>query len=217
MTTQTHDLTATRPHTRRTLFQRLGRFILRLMGWRLVDRRPPTRKYLVIGAFHTSNMDFFIALPAMMALGLRPRWIGKKELFRGPLGPLMRFLGGIPVDRSVRTGFVGQMVHNFQTHEDFVVLIAPEGTRKFTDHWKSGFYHIAVQAGVPIALGFLDYPTRTVGIGDAFLPSGDPEADLERIRAFYADKRGRYPENHSTIRLKGKKSTPTEDTPSTRG
>ncbi|HEY57800.1 MAG TPA: glycerol acyltransferase [Anaerolineae bacterium] len=205
MNTQTTDLPNVNARPRRTWLQRLGRLLLRLMGWRVVDRRPPGRKFIVIGAFHTSNMDFFIALPAMMALGLRPRWIGKKELFRGPLGPLMRFLGGIPVDRSVRSGFVGQMVHNFRTHEDFVVLIAPEGTRKFTDHWKSGFYHIAVQAGVPIALGFLDYPTRTVGIGDYFLPTGDDEADLERIRAFYADKRGRYPEKHSTIRLKQKK------------
>lgn len=181
---------------------RLGRWLLRLSGWRLVDNRPPGKKYLVIGAFHTSNWDFFLALPTMMALGLRPRWIGKAELFRGPLGPIMRFLGGIPVDRSVRSGFVQQMVHQFRTRDEFVVVIAPEGTRKATDHWKSGFYHIAVQAGVPIALGFVDYCTRTVGIGDYFTPSGDIEADWERIRAFYADKFGRYPEKHSTVRLK---------------
>lgn len=189
---------------RRTWMQRLGAFILRLMGWRLAANLPPTRKFIAIGAFHTSNWDFVLALPAMMALGLRPRWIGKKELFRGPLGPIMRFLGGIPVDRSVRTGFVAQMVHQFQTRDAFVVLIAPEGTRKKTDHWKSGFYHIALQAGVPIALGFIDHATRTVGVGDYFTPTGDVEADWERIRAFYADKQGRYPEKHSTVRMRQK-------------
>ncbi len=196
------DTTGTERTPRLGWMQRLGRFLLRLSGWRLVDQRPPTAKYLIIGAFHTSNWDFPLALAVLMALGVRPRWIGKVELFRGPLGPIMRFLGGIPVDRSVRSGFVNQMVHRFQTEDEFVVVIAPEGTRKATPYWKSGFYHIARLAQVPIALGFVDYRTRTCGVGGYMLPTGNLEADLERIRAFYADKEGRYPENHGTIALR---------------
>ena len=184
-------------------WQRLGRWALKLGGWTLIDNRPPERKYIIIGAYHTTNWDLLLALALLSALGIRPRWIGKDALFRGPLGPIMRFLGGIPVVRGARLNFVGQMAERIKQEEgDFVVVIAPEGTRKATDHWKTGFYYIALQAGVPIAFGFGDYPSKTCGIGGYLYPSGDIEADLEKIRAFYAQVHGFHPENHGAIQVK---------------
>ncbi len=191
-----------------SLKQRFARFLLKAAGWKLVDERPPESKYLIIGAFHTTNWDLLTALVLLMALGVKPRWIGKEELFRGPLGPIMRRLGGIPVKRGARLNFVGQTAERFKQEDDFTVVIAPEGTRKATDHWKSGFYYIASQAGVPIAFGFADYTAKVCGLGGYIYPSGNVEADMAEIRAFYeARARGLHPRNHSTVRLKAK--TPT--------
>ncbi len=202
--------------TRKTpWWQRLGRWALKISGWTLIDHRPPEQKYLVIGAFHTTNWDLPLALALLSALGIRPRWIGKESLFKGPWGPVMRWLGGIPVKRGARLNFVQQMAQRIHQAEGaFVVVIAPEGTRKATDHWKTGFYYIALEAGVPIALGFGDYPSKTCGIGDYFYPSGDAEADLEKIRAFYAHVRGKYPQNHGTIRFKPRQPSAGHASPS---
>ena len=190
--------------TKRTpWWQRLGQLALKLCGWTLIDNRPPERKFLVVGAYHTSNWDLPLALALLTALGIRPRWIGKDSLFRGPWGPLMRWLGGIPVKRGARLNFVQQMAKRIAEEDgDFVVVIAPEGTRKATDHWKTGFYYIAKEAGIPIALGFGDYPSKTCGIGDYLYPTGDTEADLQKIRDFYANVHGFHPENHGEIRFK---------------
>ncbi|NPA92400.1 MAG: glycerol acyltransferase [Chloroflexi bacterium] len=198
--------------TKTPWWQRLGKWALKVSGWKLIDNRPPEQKYLVIGAFHTTNWDLPLALALLSALGIRPRWIGKDSLFRGPWGPLMRWLGGIPVKRGARLNFVQQMAQRIKEAEgDFVVVIAPEGTRKATDHWKTGFYYIALEAGVPIAFGFGDYPSKTCGIGDYLYPTGDTEADLEKIRAFYANVRGKHPQNHGTIRFKPRKPQPLSD------
>ncbi|HFC09961.1 MAG TPA: glycerol acyltransferase [Chloroflexi bacterium] len=189
--------------SREPWWQRLGRWALKIGGWKLIDKRPPHRKYIIIGAYHTTNWDLLLALALLSALGIRPRWIGKDSLFRGPLGPIMRLLGGIPVKRGARLNFVGQMAERIKQEKgDFVVVIAPEGTRKATDHWKTGFYHIAREAGVPIAFGFGDYPSKTCGIGGYLEPSGDIEADLQKIRDFYAHVRGFHPENHGLIRVR---------------
>ncbi len=181
--------------------QRLARGLLRLFGWELVDNLPPASKYLVIGAFHTSNWDFVLALVAMLGLGFRPRWIGKDSLFRPPFGWLMRLLGGIPVVRGARRNFVGQIVDIYNQSDELVIVIAPEGTRGKTDHWKTGFYYIALGAAIPVGLGFVDYPHKRVGVGDYLTPSGDLHADMERIRAFYRHVRGKYPHEHSTVRF----------------
>lgn len=194
-----------RQPTARTLRQKAGRALLRLFGWRLDDRLPPVPRYVCIGVPHTSNWDLAVGLAAMLGLGFPPRWVGKHTLFRGPMGPVMRALGGVPVDRRVSTDFVSQVVERFREAEErdepFVLVIAPEGTRSPTERWKTGFYHIARQAGVPIALGYADYPNRCTGVGGWLEPTGDLEADMEEIRSFYAGKTGKRPENQGPVRV----------------
>lgn len=181
--------------------QRAARWILELLGWTVEARLPPVSRYVVIGAPHTTNWDLPVALLAMPAMGFRGRWVAKHTIFRGPLGPLMRALGGIPVDRRKSQNFVEQVVERMLEEEEFVVVIAPEGTRSRTECWKTGFYYIALGAEVPIALGYVNYPRKRVGVGGWFTPSGDLEADMERIREFYADKVGKRPEKKSEIRV----------------
>ena len=135
--------------------------------------------------------------------GLVFRFAGKDSLFRVPfLGPLLVRWGGVPVNRRERTGFIEQMEDEFRRNEVFRLAIAPEGTRSRTDHWKSGFYHLARAAGVPLALGYIDYPSREIGIGAYVELTGDQAADMERLRAFYEGRRGRHPQNQSPIRLR---------------
>ncbi len=183
------------------LWQKAAKYALRLLGWNLVAELPPVQKYLLIGAHHTSSWDFPLILLMMAALGLRLHWVGKDSLFRGPQGYLMRWIGGIPVERGARKNFVGQIVDMYQERKKMVLTISPEGTRKSVDHWKTGFYHIAVGAQVPVAMGFLDYSRKTCGVGGYFYPTGDTEADLNILRKFYADKVGRFPQQHGEIRF----------------
>jgi 1-acyl-sn-glycerol-3-phosphate acyltransferase len=157
---------------------------------------------VLIGAPHTSNWDLFYALWLMQAAGVRGRFVGKDSLFRPPLGILMRWWGGVPVNRSLSSNFVQQMIEVFNRMDEFVLMIAPEGTRSQVDYWKTGFYYIALGAQVPIALAYVDYSTRTLGIGPTLYPSGDIQADFVQIKAFYADKKGKYPEKQGEIRLK---------------
>lgn len=181
--------------------KRLADAILRVIRWRMVGEAPRP-KCVLIGAPHTSNWDFPIAILAFWWLRVDARWVGKHTLFRRPFGGIMRRLGGIPLDRERTSDFVSEVVGWFEREESLVLAIAPEGTRGRTDCWRSGFYWIAYGAGVPIALGFLDYARRTAGIGDSFMPTGDIEADMDRIRAFYADKTAKRPEKAGTIRLR---------------
>lgn len=163
-----------------------GRGVLRLMGWRLVGELPDLPKFVITAAPHSSNWDFVIGIATVFAIRLDVRFVGKAELFRGPLGWLMRRLGGLPVDRHRPEGFVEQIVRLFQAHSQLVLAMAPEGTRKPVERWKSGFYRIALGAGVPIVPGFFDNARREVGFGAAFHPSGDAAQDLATLRAFYA-------------------------------
>jgi 1-acyl-sn-glycerol-3-phosphate acyltransferase len=172
--------------------QTLAKTILRLLSWNLRVDLPQTHKYVLIGAPHTSNWDLMYALLFSHAAGIHISWIGKESLFRWPLGILMRWLGGIPVDRRVRGNFVQQVVDVFNRSERLVVAITPEGTRSQVHYWKTGFYYIAHGAGTPIALGFIDYGRKELGIGPAITPSGDIHADFEAIRSFYTGKLGRY-------------------------
>lgn len=168
----------------------IGRGILRARGWRLTGAFPDAPKLVMIGAPHTSNWDFVVALAAAFALRLGFSWVGKHVLFRPPFGWFFRWLGGIPVDRRAPHGFVGQMVAEFDRRQQFLLAIAPEGTRKAVARWKTGFYHIAVGAGVPIVLVTFDNARKAIHVGPTVGPAGDLDADLERILALYAERLG---------------------------
>ena len=185
----------------RKMLSWICRPILWLAGWRLVYPPQPGTKALVILYPHTSNWDFILAMLAIGALGLPVSWAAKDSLFSGPLGGLFRALGGVPVNRRERTGFVGQMAAEFRRRERFTLALAPEGTRSRTEHWKSGFYRLAEAARIPVGLGYIDYPRRELGVALWLETCGDPARDMERIRATYADKTGHHPELMGAIRL----------------
>lgn len=179
----------------------LARLLLRVAGWRLVLVPPPGPKGVVMVYPHTSNWDFPLGVLVRSASGLRISYVAKDSLFRTPFGALFRWLGGIPVNRRVSTGFIGQLVRRFAEAERLLIAIAPEGTRRHVPHLKSGFYHLAVQAGVPLGLAYFDYSRREVGIGAWITLSGDAERDLATIRDFYAGRKGLHPENAGEIRF----------------
>lgn len=183
------------------IWQRAAKYTLQLFGWNLVAELPPVQKYLLIGAHHTSSWDLPLALLMMAGLGLRLRWVGKDALFRGPQGWVMRSLGGIPVERGARKNFVSQIIDLYNERKDMVITIAPEGTRRSIDHWKTGFYHIAEGAQIPIAMGFLDYSRKTLGVGGYFYPTGDREADLNLLKKFYTEVIGKYPQEQGDVRF----------------
>jgi len=187
---------------RYTLSQSFARAVLRLFGWRVEDHRPEGKKYVLIGAPHTSNWDFIYMLLFRTALGLRVHWAAKDTFFRGPWGALWKKMGGLPVNRRSRNNFVDQIVAAFQQCEEMILVIAPEGTRSMAGYWKSGFYYIAVGAGVPIALGFLDYGRKVGGIGPSFCPTGDIYADFAAIREFYTGIAGKHPRRQGEIKLR---------------
>jgi 1-acyl-sn-glycerol-3-phosphate acyltransferase len=162
---------------------------------------PGLEKAVVVAAPHTSNWDMPHMLAVAFRLGVRPAWLGKRQLFRPPFGGLMRWLGGIAVDRSVPQGLVEQAVDAFARVDGLMLVIPPSGTRGQAAYWKSGFYHIAREAGVPIVLSFLDYRRRVGGLGPLLVPSGDVVADMDAVRAFYAKVTPRYPARAAVIRL----------------
>lgn len=174
---------------------------LRMKSWKLSVTLPASPKFVVIGAPHTSNWDLLSALFLKFGTGLNMRWIAKDSAFRWPLGGVLRRLGGIPVNRRSSNNFVAQIVEAFNRSDDLVVAIAPEGTRSKSHYWKTGFYYIALGARVPIALGFVDYGQKTIGIGPNFMPSGDIQADFHNIKEFYSGMKGRNPEKQGEIKL----------------
>ncbi|HNP84547.1 MAG TPA: lysophospholipid acyltransferase family protein [Kouleothrix sp.] len=180
----------------------LARLLLRLMGWRVVGAMPPAPKVVLVVAPHTSNWDFPIMLLLALALGIKAKWMGKHTLFRPPVGWFLRRLGGVPIDRTARHNVVGQAVAAFDAADRMVLAVLPEGTRKRTAYWKSGFYYIAQGAQVPIVLGFADYQRKEGGIGSMIIPSGDMDADMAKLRAFYTGITGRHPEQFGEVRLK---------------
>jgi 1-acyl-sn-glycerol-3-phosphate acyltransferase len=176
----------------------LCRIYLRIIGWKTGSALPASlKKCVLVAAPHTSNLDYPIALATLYASGVRIRFLAKKSLFRFPLGILMRLTGGLPVDRSKHTNMVEAMISLFAANERLILMVPVEGTRAYVKEWKSGFYHTAVGAGVPIALGYLDYRRKIAGFGDLFYPTGDYEKDLEEIKKFYRPFQARYPEKSS--------------------
>lgn len=186
----------------RSLLSRSARFLLRLAGFRVVGALPDVPACLVVFAPHTSNWDFLILLLARAALGRKVSYLAKHTLFRPPFGWFFRMTSGIPVDRGGHRRLVDAIAAEFREQGDLWLAMAPEGTRAKTDHWRSGFYRIAIAAEVPILLTAIDARRKEYIVGDLFRPSGEVERDLTRIRAFYRDKPGIQPECAGEIRFK---------------
>lgn len=180
----------------------LARAFLWLTGWQPEGERPTVPQCVLIAAPHTSNWDLFYLLAFAEVFDLRISFLMKHTMFRGPFGPIARSLGGIAVRRDRRSNLVKQMAALFREHPRLVLVVPAEGTRARVEHWKSGFYHLAREAGVPIVLSYLDYARRRGGFGPAITATGDMKADMEKIRAFYADKIGRHPESFGPVRLR---------------
>ena len=181
------------PRRGSALLRAFGRLVLRVMGWRLEGEIPDQPKLVIAVEPHTSNWDFIVGMGAMFAMDLDLSFLAKHTLFRGPLGGVLRWMGGIPVDRASAHGVVGDAVAAFARSERRLLAIAPRGTRKAGARYKSGFVHIARGAHVPILLATLDYGARCVRLGPTFVPGDDVDAELARVAAFYAPVRGRKP------------------------
>jgi 1-acyl-sn-glycerol-3-phosphate acyltransferase len=179
-----------------TVMRAMSRLALRLMGWRAEGLTPQelerVPKYVLIAAPHTSNWDFPVTLMLCFVLRLRVYWMAKASLFAWPIGPISRWLGGIPIDRGASNNTVQRTVEAFARSERLVVIVAPEGTRGKVTHWKTGFYHMAYGAGVPIALAYLDFRRKAGGIGQLFHPAGELEADMAQIQQFYSGITGKH-------------------------
>ena len=174
--------------------------LLKLFGWRLLEPADRPLKAVVIAYPHTSNWDLLYTMLGKTMLGLGAHWVAKDTLFRWPVAGLMRWMGGIPVNRRERTGFVEQMADEFSARDHFMLALAPEGTRSLTAGWKTGFYRIALAANVPVALGCVDYAKREVGVLAYLNLSGNEAADIARIAEIYAGRQGYRPELASPIR-----------------
>ncbi|GAA4355390.1 lysophospholipid acyltransferase family protein [Kangiella marina] len=181
------------------------RALLRLFGWKVVGKLPKVDKCVLIFAPHTSNWDFVLMLMTRFCFKMDVAYLGKHTLFKPPLGWFFRWVGGIPVERSTKSNVVKQVVSQISERDKVQLALAPEGTRSKKPYWKSGFYHIAVQAGVPIVFTYLDTSTKTLGIGDFIQPTGDIQSDMDKIRDFYKDKSGIRPELASDIEVEGKR------------
>jgi 1-acyl-sn-glycerol-3-phosphate acyltransferase len=179
------------PRRRNALLRAFGRFVLRFMRWRVEGEFPDLAKFVIAVAPHTSNWDFVVGMGAMFALDLDLRFLSKHTLFWWPWGYVMRWMGGVAVDRTSAHGVVGDAVAAFARSPSHVLAIAPQGTRRPGAAYRAGFLHIARGAGVPVLLATLDYGARCVRIGPMFEPSSDIEADLRKVQAFFAHVRGK--------------------------
>ncbi len=176
--------------------------LLKLFGWEIKITLPKEKKFVLIGAPHTSNWDFPLTLMTFWTINLKIHWVAKIQMFWGPFHYLFTALGGIPVDRKSSRGFIEQIVDRFNKTDEMVLTIAPEGTRSKTEYWKSGFYHIAQAANVPICMAYIDYKKRTIGFTEILYPSGDITADMEIIADFYKDIQGKQPKNQGPVRVR---------------
>lgn len=161
---------------------------LRLAGWAYEGDVPPEKKYVALAVPHTSNWDGLLLVLLLRSIGLEMEWMLKDTWMRGPLKPVMRSLGAVGIDRSRARNVVDQMVDEFRRRDAFVLGIPPEGTRSRVEYWKSGFYHIALGANVPVVPGYLDFARKRAGLGRAIPMTGDVRADMDALRAFYAER-----------------------------
>jgi 1-acyl-sn-glycerol-3-phosphate acyltransferase len=188
------EIGATVPRRRFVVLRWVGLLILRSGGWRLDVRLPDVPKMVLIAAPHTSNWDFVFGMAAVLTLGIDLHWYAKHTLFRTALGPLFRWLGGLPVDRTAPGGLVRQTARVFEERSQLIVALAPEGTRSRRTQWKRGFYFMAQTAGVPVVAAYIDYARRQIGIGAVFTPSGDWNRDMKPVFEMYRGARARRPE-----------------------
>ena len=173
-----------------------------MLGWTVEGELPKQKKLVLIVAPHTSTWDFPIAIACRWALDVDARWIGKASLFRGPLGPMMRWAGGVPVDRSQAENLVADVIKRFEASETLWLGISPEGTRSYTERWKTGFYRLAMGAGVPLWCAAFNAKTRSMDLGIVIDLTGDEEADMKKVQAFYEDKTAINPKRFGPVRLR---------------
>lgn len=175
-----------------------GRFAMRIAGWTFVGELPPIPKFVIVVAPHTSNLDFFVGLAAKFSLGLDVHWFGKETLFRGPLGAIMRRFGGRPVRRDTPEGVVAAMAATIRAEPKFLLALAPEGTRTAVSQWRTGFYHIAEAADIPIVPVWFDWSRREIGIGAPMRASGDLASDLAALQSLFRREMARNPDGFWT-------------------
>ena len=180
----------------------IAKFILKILGWKVINELPDDKKYMLIAAPHTSNWDFPLGLIVKSSQKIKLKFLGKGALFDSPFGWFFRALGGIPVYRKKKLNMVDQMVQEFNSREQMILAMSPEGTRSYLDYWKSGFYHIAHKSGVPIAMATLDFGNKIVKLSSAFMPSGNIQEDMKIIKAFFENVKGKNPEKQGPIRVK---------------
>ena len=189
---------------------RLSRLLRRVIlgiykshGWRAEGVVPEPRRFVLIAAPHTSNWDFVYFLGLTDELGIRPHFMAKTSLFRWPFTKFMLDMGGVPVDRTSSKNYVEAMIAEFNRRKEFMLTIAPEGTRGSVKAWKTGFYHIALGAGVPLVVGMMDYGTKTGGLGPAIWPTGDYKADMGKLAEIYATVTPKHPSNGMKYAISG--------------
>lgn len=168
-----------------------------MAGWKIGPWGDDVPKCVICVAPHTSNWDFIIAISFYKSLGGNPHFLMKKDWFFFPVGNILRAIGGIPVNRSKNSSLSDQMAEMFRTHNDFQLALSPEGTRKKTTQWKTGFYYIALKANVPITLAYLDYTQKEIGVKAIFHPTGDADKDIEKIKSYYKDVHAKHPHKFS--------------------
>lgn len=183
------------PRRGNAISRAIGRATLGAGGWKFEGTFPDERKFVIIVAPHTSNWDFIVGVGALFSIGFRISFLGKHTLFKGPLGIFMRWLGGIPVERSVKRDRVAEAVGEFNSADKLILAVAPEGTRKLVKEWKTGFYHVAHGAHVPIVPVAFDYGTKTIRLDPPFWTTGDVDADIGLIKESYRNVAPKNPEN----------------------
>ena len=179
---------------KRMMQRGMARILILISGWKLEGKIPEIRKCVIIGAPHTSNWDFYFGMIYKLYYGLNIHFLMKKELFQFPAGILLKWIGGIPVDRQRHNNLVEQLGETIRKSHSFYLALAPEGTRKAVKIWKRGFYHIAKAANVPIVLAYMDYNRKVVGVGPLFYPGSDIQRDMQAIAEFYSHITPKYPD-----------------------
>ncbi len=195
---------------RTSLSARMAQASLRALGWRYVGEIPEPRKAVCLAMPHTDNMDGLLLVLLAQSVGMPISWMIKDTWGKPPVGWIVRGVGGVPVNRSKANGLVPQMIEEFARRDDFYLVIPPEGTRKRTEYWKSGFYHIALGAGVPVVPGYLDYRNKHGWFGEPIPLTGNVRADMDELRRAYdgVAAMARYPEKVGPIRLREEEEDP---------
>ena len=179
--------------------------IYKSQGWKATGTIHESRRFVLVAAPHTSNWDFLYFIGLTQDLGFTPHFMAKQSLFRWPWRNFMLDMGGVPINRKSKNNVVEQMAAEFAKRDEFMLTIAPEGTRGEVGKWKTGFYHIAMAAKVPLVIGMMNYGTKTGGLGPAIMPTGDFDADMAKIMKFYNDVVPKYPER-MVKKITGKES-----------